>query len=431
MFIERLGLSKNTLLNKVAIITGAGRGIGKELARALAWLGAKVIIAEINEYGKEVEDLIRSEGGTALFMKTDISKEEDIKKLEKTVFERYGKIDILINNAYATSTGTINEIHIGDWDRIYKVNIRGAIYAIKTFLPYMVKQNDGVINTVTSAEGWPYMAPYFATKAALTSIGKSLASELDDTNISVFVFGPGMIDTPGLQEYSHILAPKYCMTEEEFKNQGINPGYDGLMPADHCAAGWAYNIVYAKELHGQIAEPFSPLLKLGLINLKEKKNSVKEKKIISEADLKDFISEIIENFQNVRLLIEKLNQETNNLSLLAKKWMNHTFTKRCGMKIDKCIETITELENEIQKVFNNILNQKEHNSLFVIKKLPWFIQILEKLADHFHKSIDDAKGWIKDTEELKIALEVLNNREKTVLNLISNLNQVENIININ
>ncbi len=428
MFIEKLGLSKNILINKVAIITGAGRGIGKELARALAWLGANVIIAEINEYGKDVENLICSEGGTALFVKTDVSKEEDIKKLEKAVIGRFGKVDILINNAYRTSTGTIDEISIEDWDKIYNVNIRGAICAIKTFLPYMIKQNDGVINTVTSAEGWPYMAPYFATKTALASIGKSLAAELDDTNISVFVFGPGMIDTPGLQEYSRILAPKYGMTEEEFKSQGVNPGYDGLMPADHCAAGWAYNIVYAKEYHGQITEPFSPLLKLGFICAKKTQSLVKEKKIQSETELKIFISEINENSQNVRALIEKLYQETNDLGLLAKMWMNHTFAKRCGMKIEKCVETMTELDNEIQKIPNDIYIQKEHNSISIIKKLPWFIQVLEKLADHFHKCIDDAKGWIKDPDELEIALKTLNNREKSVLNLISNLNQVETLI---
>jgi len=428
MFIEKLGLSKNMLINKVAIITGAGRGIGKELARALAWLGAKVVIAEINEYGKQVEDLICSEGGTALFVKTDVSKEEDIKKLEKIVIERFDKVNILINNAYTTSVGTINEISIDDWDRIYNVNIRGTVYAIKTFLPYMIKQNDGVINTVTSAEGWPYMAPYFATKTALTSIGKSLAAELDDTNISVFVFGPGMIDTPGLQEYSRILAPKYGMTEEEFKNQGVNPGYDGLMPADHCAAGWAYTIVYAKEYHGQIAEPFSPLLKLGFIIPKKKQSSVKEKKIQNETDLKVFISEIIENSQNVCALIENLYQETNDLGLLAKKWMNHTFAKRCGMKIENCVETITELDNEIQKIPNNIYNQKEDNTFPIMKKLPWFNQVLEKLADHFHECLDDVKGWIKDPDELKIALKALNNREKTVLTLISNLSQLESII---
>ena len=428
MFIEKLGLSKNVLINKVAIITGAGRGIGKELARALAWLGAKVVIAEINNYGKKVEDLICSEAGTALFVKTDVSKEEDIKNLEKTVIERFGKVNILINNAYTTSAGTINEISIEDWDRIYNVNIRGAVYAIKTFLPYMIKQNDGIINTVTSAEGWPYMAPYFATKTALTSIGISLAAELDNTNISVFVFGPGMIDTPGLQEYSRILAPKYGMTEEEFKNQGVNPGYDGLMPADHCAAGWAYTIVYAKDYHGQITEPFSPLLKLGLISPEKKQSSAKEKKIQSETDLKIFISEIIENSQNVCALIEKLYQETNDLGLLAKKWMSRTFAKRCGMKIEKCVETIIELDNEIQEIPNTIHNQKEDNSFPIIKKIPWFTQVLKKLADHFHKCIDDAKGWIKDPDELKIALKALNNREKTILSLISNINQLESII---
>ncbi len=428
MFIEKLGLSRNSLTNKVAIITGAGRGIGKELARALAWLGAKVVIAEINEYGREVEDLIGSEGGIALFVKTDVSKEEDIKKLENIVIERFGKVDILINNAYATSAGTINEISMEDWDRIYNVNIRGAVFAIKTFLPYMIKQNDGVINTLTSAEGWPYMAPYFASKTALTSIGISLAAELDNTNISVFVFGPGMIDTPGLQEYSRILAPKYGMTEEEFKNQGVNLGYDGLMPADHCAAGWAYTIVYAKEYHGQIAEPFSPLLKLGFISPKKKYSSVKEKKIQNETDLKIFISETIKNSQNVQTLIEKINQETKDLGVLAKKWMNRTFAKRCGMKIEKCVEIITELDNEVQKIPNKIHDQKEDISLPILKKLPWYNQVLENLADHFHKCLDDANGWIKDPEELEIALKALIHRENTVLTLISNLNQLESII---
>lgn len=277
MLVEKLGLPQDSLAEKVAIITGAGRGIGKELARSLAWLGARVVIAEINEYGKDVEDLICSEGGTALFIKTDISKEENIKFLKKKVIDAYGKVDILINNAYNTSTGSIMEIAMEDWDKVYRVNIRGAIYVIKTFLPYMIKQNEGVINTVASAEGWPYMAPYFATKTALISIGKSLAAELENTNISVFVFAPGMIDTPGLQEYSRILAPKYGMTEDEFKNQGVNPGYDGLMPADHCAAGWAYTIVHAKEYRGQVASPFDSLLKLGLINPQKKEGSVKKK----------------------------------------------------------------------------------------------------------------------------------------------------------
>ncbi|MFX1389305.1 MAG: SDR family NAD(P)-dependent oxidoreductase [Promethearchaeota archaeon] len=428
MFIEKLGLSKDALSNKVVIITGAGRGLGKELARALAWLGATVIIAEINDYGKDVETLIRSEGGNALFVKTDVSKEEDINRLEKIVINSYRKIDILINNAYATSVGSILEISIEQWDKVYNVNIRGAILTIKKFLPYMIERNEGVINTLTSAEGWPFMAPYFATKTALTSIAKSLAAELDNTNISVFTFGPGMIDTPGLQEYSKILAPRYGLTEEEFKNQGVNPGYDGLMPAEHCAAGWAYTIVHAQDYHGQIAEPFSPLIKLRLIKISNNKEGFKKKALKTQEELDSFLLEVLENSEKVLTIIEKVQQEINELGLLAKKWMNRTFANRCGMKIEQCVETISEMNNELHKLQKELQINDFNNELPIMERISWFIQVLKNLSSHFQKSKDDAKGWIKDPEELKIALEALDLRETSILNLISNLIQIESRI---
>jgi len=368
--------------------------------------------------------LIKSEGGNALFVKTDVSNEEDIKNLEEIVINTFGRVDILINNAYVGSVGEIIDISMEDWDKIYRVNIRGAIFAIKTFLPYMIKQNEGVINTVTSAEGWPYMAPYFATKTALMSIGKSLATELDDTNISVFVFAPGMIDTPGLQEYIPVLAPKYGMTEVEFKTQGVNPGYEGLMPAEHCAAGWAYCIVNAQEYHGQVGEPFLPLLEKGLISPK-KRNGSRDLKPGNKSDFNEIISDTVINSEKVLGIVEKIQIEISDLGLMARKWMNRTFSKRCGMKIEKCIEVMTELDNKIHQLSYDIHNNTEVNYLGSIENSNWYIQILENLVDHFHKSVDDAKGWIKDPEDLEIALNALNDREQAVLNLVSNLNTIE------
>ncbi|MBD3349880.1 MAG: SDR family NAD(P)-dependent oxidoreductase, partial [Candidatus Lokiarchaeota archaeon] len=278
MFIEKLGLGKETLLDKVAVITGSGRGIGKELARALAWLGAQVIIAEINPNGEEVQDLILDEGGNALFIQTDISKENDIISLEKQIIEQFGTVHILVNNAIVYSAGSIAELPMEAWDKVYNVNIRGAVFLIKQFLPYLLEQDEGVIVNTTSAGGTPYMAPYFASKVALTSIAESLAAELDGTNISVFTFGPGMVDTPGIQEATTLLAPKFNMSIDEFQNMGVNPGYEGLMPAEHCAAGWAYLIVHAEEYHGQIADPFGPLLKCGLITQESSTIEKKKKK---------------------------------------------------------------------------------------------------------------------------------------------------------
>jgi len=266
--IEKMGLPQGTLAGKVAVITGSGRGIGKELARALAWLGAKVIIAEINDDGAEVEALIRSEGGEALYVQTDVSDEGSIKRLAEKASKEFGKVDILINNATIVETGSILEMSLEDWEKSWNVDVLAAVRLIKTFLPGMLERGYGVIVTVTSDEGMPYVAPYSASKAALSSLGLSLAAELgEESGVSVFVFAPGMVDTPGIRNAAKKLAPLYGMTYEEFINQNVNPGYDGPMPAEDCAAGFAYCIAHAKDYHGQIADPFQPLARAGLLCL--------------------------------------------------------------------------------------------------------------------------------------------------------------------
>ena len=144
--------------------------------------------------------------------------------------------------------------------------------------------------------------------------------------------------------------------------------------------------------------------------------------------MNSFISKTIENSKNVYEIIKKLQQETNELGLFARKWMNRTFANRCGMKIEKCVDVITELNIEIQKLSNYVQNQKIDNSLPILKKLSWFIQVLENLTNHFHECKDDAKGWIKDPNELKVALDTLDVREQSILNFISKLSEIESLI---
>lgn len=429
MLVEKLNLSKNSLSDKVAIISGAGRGIGKELARSLSWLGASVIIAEINDYGKEVEDLINLEGGTALFIKTDISKEEEVKNLEKKIIEKFGKIDILINNAYYCSPpAEIRNLSLEEWDKCYDVNVHGAILLIKTFLPYMIKQNFGIINTVTSAEGMQYIAPYSSTKTALISIGKSLAAELDNTNISVFIFGPGMIDTPGIREIIPKIAPMYEMSQEEFINQGVNPGYEGLMPPEDCAAGWAYLIANAKEYHGQIATPFSPLLKFGLIGQKKDISNLNKSIIEKKNDLIIYIKESISEINEGIKIVNDIVREHKDLGIMARKWVGRTFAKRIGMNMENCLDTTKEIENNIHNLSNLVNNDKIEEIKSIIEKFPWYIDIIGKLENHFNQSINDAKGWFKDPEELKSALDVLTYREKVMNSLKTTLDSIYKLV---
>jgi NAD(P)-dependent dehydrogenase (short-subunit alcohol dehydrogenase family) len=163
-------LSKNELESKVAIITGAGRGIGRELAHALAWLGANVVIAEISDDGKSVETEIRENGGKALYIKTDVSNLEEMENLKKRTYEKYGKVDILVNNATIIEYGSILDQSIKAWDNAFNVNVKAAIYGIKLFLPDMVKRREGTIITMSTDEGTPYLGPYSATKSALQSL---------------------------------------------------------------------------------------------------------------------------------------------------------------------------------------------------------------------------------------------------------------------
>ena len=356
MIIEKMGLSPRSLAGQVAVVTGAGRGIGRELARALAWLGAKVVIAEIAETGADVEAQIRSEGGEALFVKTDVAEEKSIRRLAARASEHFGKVDILVNNAIIYRTGAILELPLETWDQVYAVNLRGAVVATKTFLPGMLERKEGTIVTVTSAEGMPYAASYFASKAALKSVGWSLAAELgDESGVSVFVFAPGMVDTPGVAEALRDMAPRYGMTYEEFVNQGVNPGYEGLMPAEDCAAGFAHAIVHASEYHGQIADPFQALAKAGVLHVTRApgptdggagapSTSATPPPTVESVSL---LQEAVTCAAELRQVMHRVSDEFDGLDRFRKGWVKRDFRANCGVSIEAWLEATDSLESEL------------------------------------------------------------------------------------
>ena len=138
MIISELGLSPTSLKNEIAIITGAGGGIGYEAARALLWLGTNVVIAEIDQPGGEraAHQLAEEfEQGRVLFVHTDVGDEESIKNLEKESLRKFGKVDIVINNATIAVLGMVKDVPLEHWDASYRVNLRGPVLMAKTFCP--------------------------------------------------------------------------------------------------------------------------------------------------------------------------------------------------------------------------------------------------------------------------------------------------------
>lgn len=204
------------LEGKVAIITGAARGIGKATAILFAREGAKTVIVDVlRDEGEETTEYINLEvpGGAALFIQADVSEADDVENMVETVIEKLGKIDILVNNAAIQPVGTILETDVNTWDRVMKVNLRSAFLCCKYVVPHMIKNKSGSIVNVASVlglRGGDKIIAYATSKAGLIGFTKSLAEDLMPYNIRVNAVAPRAIDTQMFRAYR---------SEEEIKKK--------------------------------------------------------------------------------------------------------------------------------------------------------------------------------------------------------------------
>jgi NAD(P)-dependent dehydrogenase (short-subunit alcohol dehydrogenase family) len=255
--MDKTGLKKDALAGDVAVVTGGAGNVGVGVARSLAWLGAKVVIADvIPEEGKYVEDLINSENkpGTALFVTTDVSDEASMKNMADKAFAQFGKVDILVNNAMIMSLGTpVLQATVDKLDRQYQIAARGTLIGILLFVPGMVERHHGVVTFSATAFCSPVgPSTYCATKAAASSLMKSLANELgpvEQTGISVFTFIPAGVGMPRSVQITPEMMEEFKKRFKDFKMPAM-PGYTANIPAEDGGAALTYCIVHAPELHG-------------------------------------------------------------------------------------------------------------------------------------------------------------------------------------
>jgi NAD(P)-dependent dehydrogenase (short-subunit alcohol dehydrogenase family) len=193
------------LKNKVAIITGAGSGIGRATAEFFASEGAKVVAADWNKSsGEETATEIASAGGEALFCHTDVSISSQVDALIGKTVEHFGRLDILVNNAAIQILSTLVETSEADWDRIQSVNLKGAFLTCKYAIPAMKKGGGGAIVNIASVLGLvadPDLAAYCAAKGGLISLTRVAALTYGSEGIRVNCICPGDVETPLVQEY--------------------------------------------------------------------------------------------------------------------------------------------------------------------------------------------------------------------------------------
>jgi 3-oxoacyl-[acyl-carrier protein] reductase len=191
------------LKGKTALVTGAGRGIGKEIALSLAKAGADVIVTDVAESVFEAAKELEALNVKSLAIKCDVSNPQQVEDAKKQALEKFQKIDILVNNAGIYPQKAFLEMTPEEWDKVIRINLYGIFYLTKAFLPGMVERKYGKIVNLTSIAGavvgFPILTHYSASKAAIAGFTKSLALEVASYGINVNAIAPGPVDVGNIQ----------------------------------------------------------------------------------------------------------------------------------------------------------------------------------------------------------------------------------------
>lgn len=192
------------LSNRVAIVTGSGRGIGRAIALKLGEVGATVVVNDIGDVSpvEEVAEEIRKMGRGSMAVLADVSQAEDVAKLVETTVSTYGKIDILVNNAGITRDQLTLRMSDNDWDKVLTVNLKSVFLCTRAVLRHMVRQRWGRIISIASIVGLignPGQANYASAKAGIIGFTKTIAKEVASRGITANAIAPGFIDTPMTQ----------------------------------------------------------------------------------------------------------------------------------------------------------------------------------------------------------------------------------------
>jgi NAD(P)-dependent dehydrogenase (short-subunit alcohol dehydrogenase family) len=378
MVISQLGLSPDSLRGKTVIVTGAGGGIGYEAARALLWLGANVIIAEIDHQkgqggGRTLEDEFGRQ--RVLFVPTDVGDEASVRNLYNLSILAFDKVDAVLNNATIAVLGEVIDLPIEAWDRSYRVNLRGPVLLAKAFLPDMIARGRGVFACVSST-GTAFLGGYETFKAAQVHLANTLDAELEGTGVIAYTIGPGLVPTDTASKAVAQLAPQMGMSVQQF----FEMNKAAVLSVEEAGAGFAVSVLFAEKFRGQ---EISSMQALKAADIQFGGAKVESESAELDAGKRD---QARRSCEAVLVTLKEQSEDWKRRSLFERQWVLRDFRKTAGMPVEEWLQTLRQLQEDLQRG--------------VLSNPP-----LERLAGYYDHLAELAKGYEKDPARLEESLQ--------------------------
>lgn len=365
---------KNSLDNKIVLITGAGGGIGFETAKYFALMGAKVIILEKDkEKGEKAEKFINSRyKDKAEFYPINLVEENSLLKMKEYVLNKYGCPDIIFNNAAILHLGEIGEVSSIDWDDGYLVNLKAPILLVNCFIDEMRKRNSGTFVFVSSSGAVAYMGAYEIFKTAQVELSNTLSMELESTNIYSYTISPGLVKTETAMKSIEVVARSMNISLGEFYEMNK----DHIISVEDASLGFALSVLKAKEYNGQEIGSIQVLNKL------ESKNESYE-----NCDF-NLLTKVIKTYEEQYLGWKKRN-------IFERQWVLRDFKKCVGKSADEVYTMMKNMEKSKGILFT------EDYKLLELLIVYWehqyqLLQGFEKDKEKLQENSNIIKGWIFD-----------------------------------
>jgi NAD(P)-dependent dehydrogenase (short-subunit alcohol dehydrogenase family) len=347
MLIAAGTLRSDALAGRVAIVTGAGGGIGLETVRALLWLGASVTVAEIDPVlGASALQRLEAEFSdpAVLLVETDVSDQASVTHMVDATLARFGPVDILINNATIAPVGrSVGETPIAGWDRSYAVNLRGPVLLTQAVLPSMLARGRGVLVSVSSTGG-PYLGAYETLKAAQLTLAETLDAELGGTGVVAFTIGPGLVATATAAAAIEMVAPRLGLSLDEFYS--MNRG--ALLSVEAAGAGFAAAVALAEQYAGQEISSTQALVDAGI--------GIPDDAVVpAGVTLGTAVGtstagpragrDALDLCDSVTATLTEQEAGWHSRTFFERQWMVRDFKKRAGMPIERWIETLQRVRS--------------------------------------------------------------------------------------